>query len=145
VEQAEVWTELAEPPLRAGFRVSADHELVCTLVNAGAAPAYLAVTTSRTARRWADLDVAGTLDGVPLTDPAAGAGYFGGPATAVLLGPGEADVRTVPLAAYVDLARSAVGRLELRCTRRVGLGPDDVAVFTHPPAVLEVDLAVDLA
>jgi hypothetical protein len=144
MDEPEVWTELTDPPLRAGFRVSADRELVCMLVNIGAAPAYLAVTTSRTTRRWADLDVAATLDRVPLADPAADAPYLGGPATAVLLGPGEGDLRAVPLAEYVDLPAAAAGRLELHCRRRIGLGPDDLAVFTGEPAVVEVDLAVDL-
>lgn len=144
MDEPEGWTEVTDPALRVGFRLSAAGELVCTLVNLGRVPAYLAVTTSRTARRWADLDVAATLDGVPLADPAADAPYLGGPATAVLLGPGESDVRTVPLAEYVDLPPAAEGRLGLRCTRRIGLGPDQVAVFTDDPAVVEVGLAVDL-
>lgn len=144
MEEPEGWVALTDPALRVGLRLSAARELVCTLVNLGAEPVYLAVTTSRTARRWADLDVTATLDGVPLADPAADAPFLGGPATAVLLGPGEADVRTVPLTDFVDLPSAAVGRLELRCTRRIGLGPDPVTVFTGDPAVVEIGLAVDL-
>jgi hypothetical protein len=144
VDEPEAWTELTDPPLRAGFRVQAGLAVVCTVVNAGARPAYLAVTTSRTAHRWADLDVAATVAGVPLADPAADAPFLGGPATAVLLEPGESDVRTVPLAEYVELPAGASGRLELRLTRRIGLGPDPVAVFTDDPVVVVLELALEL-
>jgi hypothetical protein len=142
----EGWAEATDPPVRVGFRLVPGSPLrvECTLVHLGDRRVYLAVTSDRSARRWADVGFEAVLDGVVLRDPAADAAFLGGPATGVLLEPGSSHRATVDLAEYVDLPDDPAGLLDLRCRREVRLHPDRDRVVSVAPVTVEVALAVRL-
>lgn len=151
VERREGWVELTDPPVRAGFRVLTEVtvaggpvELEFELVWLGHGPAYLAITTDRAAARLADYDFVASASGRTLADPAAGAEFVGGPATSVLLPPGEPFTQALPLERYVALAEAPPGPLELRCRRRVGIAASQEDALSAEPFTVEIDLVLAL-
>ena len=139
--------ELTDPPVRVGFRASghgSEIQVTCVVTLLGSAPAYLAITTSRTAGRLADLEFVASVDGRMLPDPAGDLPFLGGPATTRRLAPGETFEQTVPLSSYVDLRDAPPGRLTLVCRRRVGLARTSTRAFTDRPVLAEVTLLLDL-